>query len=240
MKRGSIPLWLLRDLPALIGIAWSFWPLMIMVISSARRAMLGKKISPRIYECIMHMLPIAEAHLHYALCRQAWRALGWNVREGRLETFPPITDWSQLAKRFDFYRTQMMDLRAAATDFTEGLREAYRIRTSVDANAVRAPHGSTHAFGAGRHESVSVAKLSRRDSRIALMVSSARNARPSNHAGVLTYARGPPQLPTNREPHRSCLSAIARLRMRSCAQHPSCKPTNKNPGWTNPPGLSLL
>jgi len=39
---------LLRDLPALIGLAWRFWPLMIMVISTGRRAMLGCKISPRI------------------------------------------------------------------------------------------------------------------------------------------------------------------------------------------------
>ena len=32
----------------------------------------------------------------------------------------------------------MMDLRAAATQFTEGLRDIYRIPTSVDANAVAA------------------------------------------------------------------------------------------------------
>jgi len=48
MTRGSIPLWLLRDLPALIGIAWSVWPLMIMVISSGRNAAPGAWISPRI------------------------------------------------------------------------------------------------------------------------------------------------------------------------------------------------
>ena len=32
----------------------------------------------------------------------------------------------------------MMDLGAAATQFTEGLRDIYRILTSVDANAVAA------------------------------------------------------------------------------------------------------
>ena len=88
MKRGHIPLWLLRDLRVPIGIALSFWPLMIMAVSTGRRAMPGRKVSPRTYECIMHMLPIAEAHLHYALCRQAWRALGWNVREVELEILP--------------------------------------------------------------------------------------------------------------------------------------------------------
>jgi len=145
MKRGSIPLWLLRDLPALIDIAWSFWPLIIMVISSGRRAMSGKQISPRVDDCIMHMLPIAEARLHYALCRQAWRALGWNVREVQLEILSPITNGSDVARRFAFYRAQMMDLRAAATDFIEGLRQTYRIRTRVDANTVHVAHGSTDA-----------------------------------------------------------------------------------------------
>ena len=61
MKRRGLPLWLLRDVPALLGVMISFWPLMIMVISTGRRAMLG---------------------------RQAWRALDWNVREVKLEILP--------------------------------------------------------------------------------------------------------------------------------------------------------
>ena len=102
---------LLRALPALIGLAWHFWPLMIMVISTGRRAKLG---------------------------RQAWRALGWNVREVKLVILPPFTTWFDVARRFAFYRAQMMDMRQAATQFTEGLRDIYRIPTSVDANAVAA------------------------------------------------------------------------------------------------------
>ena len=92
-------MWLLLDLPALIGIALSFGPLMIMAISSGRRAMFGKKISSRIQDCIMHMLPIAETRLHYALCRLAWRTLGWNVGEVRLEPLSPTTSWSDIAAR---------------------------------------------------------------------------------------------------------------------------------------------
>jgi hypothetical protein len=176
MKRRSFPVWLLRDLPALIGVALSFWPLMIMVISTGRRAMSGRRISPRIYECIMHMLPIAEARLHYALCRQAWRALGWNVRDVQLEILPPITRWSDVAARFEVYRTDMMDLGAATSRFTEALRQHYRIRTSVDANAVRATHASTDAArrAAAQHELVGVSGFE-----VALMLSSARSARPS-------------------------------------------------------------
>ena len=102
----------------------------------------------------MHRLPIAEAHLHYALCRRAWRALGWKVREVKLEHFPPITSWSDVTKRFEVYRAQMMDLREAATQFTESVRVTYRIRTSVDANAVPGAHGSTDARSAATHEAV--------------------------------------------------------------------------------------
>ena len=81
MKRGRTPLWLLRDLAALVGIVLSFWPLMIMVIASGRRAMLGKQISPRAFDCVMQLLPMAEARLRFALHRQAYRALGWDPRE---------------------------------------------------------------------------------------------------------------------------------------------------------------
>ena len=128
MKPGRTPLWLLRDLAALVGIALSFWPLMIMVIANGRRAMSGRKISPRADECVMQMLPIAEAQLHYALCRQAWRALGWNVRDVQLEILPPIKNWSDLGARFEAYTADMMDLHAAAARFTEGLRRIYGIR----------------------------------------------------------------------------------------------------------------
>jgi len=145
------------------------------------------------------MLPIAEAHLHYALSRQAWRALGWNVRDVRLEILPPITNWSDVAKRFEFYRSQMMDLREASTRFTEGLRETCRIRACVDANAVRAAHASTDAArcAAAQHELVVDVQASSRNSQVALMLSSARSARPSKHKRGLTTARGPPQPPSD-------------------------------------------
>jgi hypothetical protein len=209
MKRRSFPVWLLRDLPALIGIALSFWPLMIMVISTGRRAMSGKRISPRAFDLIMHMLPIAEARLHYALCRQAWRALGWNVRDVQLEILPPITQWSDVAARFEVYRADMMDLGAAATRFTEALRQHYRIRTSVDANAVRVSHARA-ARNAVTHALAGAAPS--QSSLVALMLSSARSARPSKHERGLTTARGPPVFLNLRKPTRLHLSAPARLR----------------------------
>jgi hypothetical protein len=230
MKRRSFPLWLLRDLPALIGIAWSFWPLVIMVISNGRRAMSGKKISPRAFDFIMQMLPIAEARLHYALCRQAWRALGWNVRDVQLEILPPITTWSDVAARFEVYRADMMDLHAAATRFTEGLRQHYRIRTRVDANTVRAAHGSTGALRAAHHEAVGVSPRS--NCCVALILSSDRRERPSKDEGVLANARGPPPtryslFPTPHTPQRPA-------RLRSLAFVRTRTPRRK----TKPPALS--
>ena len=55
-----------------------------------------------------------------------------------------------------------------------------------------AAHGSTGALRAVHHEAASVVTLKKDDSRVALMVSSDRRERPSNHEGGLTNARGPP------------------------------------------------
>jgi hypothetical protein len=222
MKRGHVPLWLLRDLPALIGIAWSFWPLMILVISSGCRAMRGKPVDRSVYDAIMHALPIAEAHLHYALCRQAWRALGWNVREIRLEILPPITDWSDVAKRFAFYRSQMMDLHAAATRLTEGLRETYRIRTRIDANSVHTAHASTDAAcAAAQHELGGVPGSSCGRSQGALMLSSAQSARPSKYARGLANACGPPGFPRLPIPYSLLPNASLAPRQRERPRAPS-------------------
>jgi hypothetical protein len=195
MNRRSFPLWLLRDLPALIGIALSFWPLMILVISNGRKAARGKRIDPGIYDALMTMLPMAEARLRYALYRQAFCAFGWTQRLILLEELPPITSWSDFGPRFEAYRLAIMDLRQAAIVFTDILRDQYRLRTSVDANTTRAAHASTDAArrAAAQHELVGVAPASAHLAGcVALMASSAQSARPSNHAGVLANARGPP------------------------------------------------
>ena len=96
MKRGHVPLWLLRDLPALIGIALELLAADDHGDQQRSQSHARKADRPQRLRRIMHMLPIAEAHLHYALCRQAWRALGWNVREVKLEILP--TD-HQLVRR---------------------------------------------------------------------------------------------------------------------------------------------
>ena len=190
MKRRTFPLWLIRDLPALIGITLSFWPLVIMVIANGAKAMRGKKIAPAVYEHLMLMLPLAEAKLRHALYRQAFRAFGWNVRLVPRELLPPVTSWSDFLPRFEAYRLAMMDLRAASQTFTDMLRQHYRIRPRVDANAVRAPHGSTHARSAGTHQAADVAGHTERTS-----TWRAEAQRRRQHERGLAHARGPPASP---------------------------------------------
>jgi hypothetical protein len=91
-----------------------------------------------------------------------------------------------------------------------------------------AAHASTDALRAAHHEAV--ATSSSLSSAIALMVSSAHRARPSNHEGVLANARGPP-LPTVfpklslRPPQRA-----ARLRSRPHARPAKSTPAHLHRG----------
>jgi hypothetical protein len=135
MKCGYVPLWLVRDLPPLIGIAWSFWSLMIMVIGNCRRAALVKKISARVHDFIMHQHPIVEAHLRFALHRQVYRALGWDPRVIRLDQADAIAHSSEVTNCLEAYRLSMMELHASAAFALNENSRRHRISTRVDANA---------------------------------------------------------------------------------------------------------
>jgi len=73
-------LWLIRDLPALIGVRLSVWPLVIMAIARGRKAARGRNVSPAVCKPLMLMLPLAEARLRHALDRHVLCAFGRNVR----------------------------------------------------------------------------------------------------------------------------------------------------------------
>jgi len=72
------------------------------------------------------------------------------------------------------------------------IRHAQRI-----AKRAGAAHGSTDArfHRAAHHEAVAAATPQKHTSCLALMVSSTRSVRPSNHEGVLANARAPPAIP---------------------------------------------
>ena len=136
---------------------------------------------------------------------------------------------ADVAKRFEVYRAQMMDLQEASMRFTEGLRDIYPIRTRVDANALCGAHVSMGARTAARHEAVGVSTRQNAGVRGALVVSSERRGRPPNHEGVLTYARGPPGFPINRKPDHPCFSAPARLGKPARARNEKGRPDPERP-----------
>lgn len=123
-------MWLIRDMPALIGIVLSFWPLVIMVIAKGRKAVCGRRVAPAVYEHLMLMLPLAKMKLRHALWRQAFRAFGWSVPLAPHEPLPVITSWPEFLPRFEACRLAIMDLRGASEIFTDLLRHRYSIRTA--------------------------------------------------------------------------------------------------------------
>jgi hypothetical protein len=151
--------------------------------------MRGQRIDPGVCDALMQMLPIAEARLRFALFRQAYRAFGWSLRAIPADPIPPITSWAEFGPRFEAYRLAMMDLHASAITYTDVLRRHYRIRAAVDANTVRAARSTPAQLGP--------VGVSARNSPLALMLSSARSARPSKDEAALTAvstakSRAPP------------------------------------------------
>ena len=80
MKRWSFPLWLLRDVPALLGLLASFWTLVIFAMTSGGKALHNLKPGSSVLTQFACLLTHAEARLDFALWRQAYRRLGWNPR----------------------------------------------------------------------------------------------------------------------------------------------------------------
>jgi succinate dehydrogenase hydrophobic anchor subunit len=75
MKRRGLPCWLLRNVPALLGVVISFWSLMILVITNGRCAASGKKVRQSTYDDFSILLAHAEALLAFALWRKPIAAL---------------------------------------------------------------------------------------------------------------------------------------------------------------------
>ena len=187
MKRRSLPIWLLRDVPAFLGVMISFWPLMILVIRNGFAAMRGRKISKSVFDQLPIFLAHAESRLDFALWREAYRRLGWNPRAISFELFSAPEDWAETARRFENYRRACMTLEACARGYVEHLREQHGLNKSE-----LVAHGSTDARlrRAAHHELVGVAVFQR--SQFALTLSSAQRARPSKGERGPPHTRGPP------------------------------------------------
>ncbi len=136
-----MPLWLLRDVPALLGVMFSFWPLMILVIRSGFAAMRGKKVPKSVFDAIPILLAHAEARLDFAFWREAYRRLGWSHRLVMFSAFAPPNTWAETEQRFEAYRRANMNLEATVCAYVEHLRQRYGIseREAANAASARAP-----------------------------------------------------------------------------------------------------
>ena len=139
MKRRSLPIWLLRDVPAFLGVMISFWPLMILVIRNGFAAMRGKKISKSVFDQLPIFLAHAESRLDFALWREAYRRLGWNPRAISFELFSAPEDWADTARRFENYRRACTTLEACARGYVEHLRAQHSLSQREAMNAGACP-----------------------------------------------------------------------------------------------------
>jgi hypothetical protein len=135
MKRRSLPVWLLRDVPAFLGVMISFWPLMILVIRNGFAATRGKKISRSVFDQLPIFLAHAECRLDFALWREAYRRLGRNPRLIPFELFPTPESWADTARRFENYRRACMNLEACARGDVEHLRAQHGLSQRETMNA---------------------------------------------------------------------------------------------------------
>ena len=127
MKRRSFPLWLLRDVPALMGVMLSFWTLIIFAMTSARKAATASQASQSIRDRFALLLALAEARLDYALWRQAYRRIGWHPGGVTLEVFPPSTDWPYTQKRLRDFAYAFRNMNAIVDSYVDHIRERFGI-----------------------------------------------------------------------------------------------------------------
>jgi hypothetical protein len=189
-----IPAWLLRDLPALSRLFACFWVFVIPLIKEGFRIIRGGKPDRAKFDRLGPLLLNAEAALAYALWREAYRRLGFNHRLVKLELADLPADPVALMARVKSYLDQIQNLSRVSAYYTEQLRKHYG----------HAAHASTDAAhgAAAQHQLVGVATsgASRAGGCLgALILSSARSARPSKDERVLAHARGPPPFPQYRQ-----------------------------------------
>jgi hypothetical protein len=211
-----IPAWLLRDLPALAGLFACFWLFVIPLITEGCRLIRGGKPDQRRIAALADPLLAAEATLAFALWREAYRRLGYNHRLVKLDLADLPADSIALMARIRSYMDQVQNLSRASAHYTDILRRRW--------SAAHVAHASTDAAqsAAAQHELVGAATPGVGNAQVALMLSSARSARPSKHERGLTSARGPPSIVQNRQPAAQNLSASTRLRT---LRHARASPT---------------
>ncbi len=187
MKRRSFPLWLLRDVPALMGVMLSFWTLIIFAMTSARKAATASQASRSIRDRFALLLALAEARLDFALWRQAYRRIGWHPRGVELEVFPPSTDWPYTQKRLRDFAHAFRNMSAIVDSYVDHIRERFGIsqREARTCPLRLASRSTSPGFAGGGNRHRSLASLAARRGRW-IAASSSRDG------GGSLSCRGPP------------------------------------------------
>ena len=169
MKRRGLPIWLLRDVPALLGVMISFWPLMILVITNGFRAMRGGKVRQSAYVDFAILLAHAEARLAFALWREAYRRIGWNPHSVQFNLVPASDAWDETTGRFHTYMRAMRDMNSFVDAYVEDLRERYSIserdarNSSCHHRHATASRATSPGFADGGKEHRSISLVLRQD-----------------------------------------------------------------------------
>ena len=136
MKRQRLPIWLLRDVPALMGLLASFWTLVIFAMTRRVALTRGAKA---FRDHFALLLALAEARLDYALWRQAYRRIGWHPRSVTLQIPPPNTAWSDTQTRLQNYAHVFRNMNQVVDAYVDHIRECFGIAEREAVSAGRCP-----------------------------------------------------------------------------------------------------
>ena len=194
-----IPAWLLRDLPALGGLFACFWLFVIPLITEGFRLIRGGKPCQRKADALAHPLLAAEATLAYALWREAYRRLGYNPRDVKLELADLPPDNIAVMARIRSYMDQVQNLSRAAAHYTDVLRRRWAGGCPLR-RAARATSPGLRPEEEGTHvrRSLSSSGVSRGRWRA---TSSSRDGGGSRRTAFNAQARAPPTIPRLPIPH---------------------------------------
>jgi hypothetical protein len=182
-------LWLLRDVPALLGVLRSFWSLVICAMINDRKAIRADNTGKAIRDHIAALLAHAEANLDFALWRQAYRRIGWHPRAANFHLIAPTTRWADTQLRLQNYCRAFGNMQEVVDAYVEHLRAQHRISQS---DLVANGSTDTALCAAAHHELVGTASIFSRHAQFALILSSDRRELPSKDERGHQHARGPP------------------------------------------------
>jgi hypothetical protein len=208
MKSKCIPLWLLRDVPSLLAVMATFWPLVIYVIFHGCRAVPGQHFPQAFFDRFGELLANAESKLNHALWRRAYRLCGWDPRGLACAEITAPTTWAEISPRHLGYLDAFETMDAIARAYAEQLRARHNIPRPVTPHA--APSSLADRRGRWR------AAYSRRDGG-GMPHRVPTHARGPPHPTQL-HARGPPQ-PPQRHPNHTRESTRFRGRIAMSERH---------------------